>query len=368
MHDQLASELAEDDPAAAIPVLDEADAAAAASGMRSFASWPASLTQRWHARPAISSTRSSSQRPPAASFSSWWTDAVRLSELRCAPRRGRGHPAVRRRRRRASLRASPGPAAGPTTARHRLDLLDGQPASSTAVCETCRSAGLRDAVARRPESIDAGAADVAVDWRSYWARPEPHPQAVFAAIEGAATGNEDRWHDALAIALDHDLRLIAVDALEGSPSPPAEPRAGLNACGSSAPPQRSATRPATGGVSPSNNEPSTLARTAAVDALGDDARPPRPRAVTSTGARPPPTPAAPEANEATPARLGQPHPTEHQVVALVAEGMTNPQIAERLLMGRATVKTHLEHIFTKLDIRTRAALAAEATRRSSPPA
>ena len=58
-------------------------------------------------------------------------------------------------------------------------------------------------------------------------------------------------------------------------------------------------------------------------------------------------------------------PTEQQVVALVSEGLTNPQIAERLLMGRATVKTHLEHIFTKLGIRSRAQLAAEAARRTS---
>jgi DNA-binding CsgD family transcriptional regulator len=43
---------------------------------------------------------------------------------------------------------------------------------------------------------------------------------------------------------------------------------------------------------------------------------------------------------------------------LVAEGRTNPQIADRLLMGRATVKTHLEHIFPKLGVTTRAELAA----------
>ena len=34
-------------------------------------------------------------------------------------------------------------------------------------------------------------------------------------------------------------------------------------------------------------------------------------------------------------------PTEHQVVALVADGLTNPQIAQRLLIARSTVKTHL---------------------------
>ena len=34
-------------------------------------------------------------------------------------------------------------------------------------------------------------------------------------------------------------------------------------------------------------------------------------------------------------------------------------------MGRATVKTHLEHIFTKLGIRTRAELAGEAAERTT---
>src|SRR4051794_13602051 len=43
----------------------------------------------------------------------------------------------------------------------------------------------------------------------------PHDRAVLAAITGAATGNDARWHDALALALDHGLRLLAVDALEG---------------------------------------------------------------------------------------------------------------------------------------------------------
>ncbi len=33
-------------------------------------------------------------------------------------------------------------------------------------------------------------------------------------------------------------------------------------------------------------------------------------------------------------------PTEHDVVDLVAAGLTNPQIGERLLMSRETVKTH----------------------------
>ncbi|MGO8959456.1 MAG: LuxR C-terminal-related transcriptional regulator [Streptosporangiaceae bacterium] len=56
-------------------------------------------------------------------------------------------------------------------------------------------------------------------------------------------------------------------------------------------------------------------------------------------------------------------PTELEVVRLVARHQSNPDIAERLFISRATVKTHLTHIFTKLGIRSRSELAAEAIRR-----
>jgi DNA-binding CsgD family transcriptional regulator len=56
-------------------------------------------------------------------------------------------------------------------------------------------------------------------------------------------------------------------------------------------------------------------------------------------------------------------PTELEVVALVAEGLTNPQIARRMFISRTTVKTHLSHIFTKLRVTRRAELAALAARR-----
>jgi DNA-binding CsgD family transcriptional regulator len=58
-------------------------------------------------------------------------------------------------------------------------------------------------------------------------------------------------------------------------------------------------------------------------------------------------------------------PTEQQVVELVAQGLTNPQVAERMFISRGTVKTHLEHIFRKLDVRSRTELAAIALRRAS---
>jgi DNA-binding CsgD family transcriptional regulator len=56
-------------------------------------------------------------------------------------------------------------------------------------------------------------------------------------------------------------------------------------------------------------------------------------------------------------------PTEVEVVKLTAKGLTNPEIGTRLFIGRATVKTHLAHIFTKLGVTSRTELAAEATRR-----
>jgi len=55
-------------------------------------------------------------------------------------------------------------------------------------------------------------------------------------------------------------------------------------------------------------------------------------------------------------------PTEREVVWLVTEGMSNPGIADRLFISRATVKTHLAHIFTKLDVINRSQLTALATR------
>ena len=57
-------------------------------------------------------------------------------------------------------------------------------------------------------------------------------------------------------------------------------------------------------------------------------------------------------------------PTETDVVDLVAQGLTNQQIAQRLLISIATVKTHLSHVFNKLNVSTRTELAAVLQRRA----
>ena len=49
---------------------------------------------------------------------------------------------------------------------------------------------------------------------------------------------------------------------------------------------------------------------------------------------------------------------ERAVAELVAEGLTSRQIAEQLFVSPRTVDAHLSHIFRKLEIASRAKLAA----------
>jgi DNA-binding NarL/FixJ family response regulator len=49
---------------------------------------------------------------------------------------------------------------------------------------------------------------------------------------------------------------------------------------------------------------------------------------------------------------------EQQVLKLVAEGMSNSEIADQLVLSRATVKTHVANILEKLDARDRVQAAA----------
>jgi len=58
-------------------------------------------------------------------------------------------------------------------------------------------------------------------------------------------------------------------------------------------------------------------------------------------------------------------PTERDVARVVAEGLTNSEVAWRLAMSRHTVDFHLRQIFRKLTIRSRVALARLVGERTS---
>ena len=57
-------------------------------------------------------------------------------------------------------------------------------------------------------------------------------------------------------------------------------------------------------------------------------------------------------------------PREQEVAALVAQGLTNRQIASRLVISEATVETHLARIFRKLGMQSRTQLSVWVNNRS----
>lgn len=56
--------------------------------------------------------------------------------------------------------------------------------------------------------------------------------------------------------------------------------------------------------------------------------------------------------------------TEHRVALLVAEGMSNPDIAARLFLSRRTVQSHVSSILAKLGVHSRVELAVSAHQRT----
>ena len=51
---------------------------------------------------------------------------------------------------------------------------------------------------------------------------------------------------------------------------------------------------------------------------------------------------------------------EHQILDLIAEGLTNRQISSNLIISESTVENHIHHIFVKLGISNRAQAVARA--------
>ncbi len=152
----------------------------------------------------------------------------------------------------------------------------------------------------------------------------------------------DLLHQALTIRVDHGLRTYVVDSLESL---------ALLATHTNRP--TAATRLST-------------AATAARTDLGLATPPDLPSPIQPSQGEPPlPLDEAVAYARRTRGARGRPSsgwasltPTEEQVVALAVEGLSNPEIGERLFMSRGTVKTHLAHVYAKLGVSNRTELAS----------
>lgn len=69
------------------------------------------------------------------------------------------------------------------------------------------------------------------------------------------------------------------------------------------------------------------------------------RVISAFAATEPPAPPDPGLEQLT--------PREKEVLRLLAEGLTNAEIAARMYLGEATVKTHLSRVLMKLGLKTR---------------
>ncbi|OFM30665.1 response regulator transcription factor [Corynebacterium sp. HMSC072A02] len=76
---------------------------------------------------------------------------------------------------------------------------------------------------------------------------------------------------------------------------------------------------------------------------------------------------APEVTNLLAERLAQPEtalsPRELEILQALATGASNKQIAQRLFISEATVKTHLIHVYQKLGVETRTAAVSAARER-----
>ena len=59
-------------------------------------------------------------------------------------------------------------------------------------------------------------------------------------------------------------------------------------------------------------------------------------------------------------------PRECEVLALMVEGLSNPDIAERLVVSRSTAKAHVSNILSKLGVSNRAEAIALALQHNLP--
>jgi predicted ATPase/DNA-binding CsgD family transcriptional regulator len=192
-------------------------------------------------------------------------------------------------------------------------------------------------------------------------------QGHLALLADDADAAEGLYHQALGIRVDHGFRTSMVDSLEALAAMAARAGTGIEAVRLLA--AADAARSAIGYARAEVAEPDRQATLAGLrEALGDDGFAEAWSAGTALsldeavalvrrtrGTRRRPT-----------TGWASLTPTELDVARCIVEGLSNPEIGDRLFMGRGTVKTHLSHIYAKLGIANRTELATTATRHLNP--
>jgi DNA-binding CsgD family transcriptional regulator len=182
--------------------------------------------------------------------------------------------------------------------------------------------------------------------------------AQLAVARGDLAQAESLAHEALACAMERELHLVAIDALETLSLPLGDTQRGAEAARLLGAAESFRARSGYRWRYPHQRR--------AIDALRSRLEPEH----LAEGGRLSLADAVAHAQRGRGERGRPSHgwesltPSEQRVVALVAAGLGNREIAAKLFVGVATVKTHLLHVYTKLDLHTRAELAAAATRRS----
>jgi predicted ATPase/class 3 adenylate cyclase/DNA-binding CsgD family transcriptional regulator len=264
------------------------------------------------------------------------------------------------------LRHIPGTAETAERAVAWRNLLDGAPTAldrDLAMHCAGQATALVDVLLR--EALDAGGRDIVQEVVGAQDLSLPFRQALARAITARADDDdEDDWHEALRLADAHGFRLLVVDALEGLACMAATAESWVECLRLVGAAARQRDETGYRWRFAFEQDAFDAAAEAATAALGAE----NAEVVAREGRALEWHDAVAYARRARGERKRPRHgwesltPTEEQVVALVAEGLTNPQIAERLLIARSTVKTHLDHIFAKLGVTSRAELAARAAR------
>ena len=170
--------------------------------------------------------------------------------------------------------------------------------------------------------------------------------AVLALLGGDTNAAERHWHDLLAVSSEHGFGLLWVDALEGlaicaARAGATDEAARLAGAAESARQDRGYRyRYPHLGELPSGSDEGRALSLEEATAYARRSRGQRVRPATGWAAL---------------------TPTEAEVARAVADGLTNQQAASRLFISVPTVKTHLRHIFVKLEIDNRSQLAAKVT-------